>query len=79
MAGRYSPIEFPIPPRMVWASSAVRCGRSRWRRSQKRHGQSTRVPGLYFYDNDDIDITASLWPSDRGESENTDVNRAYLE
>jgi glucose-1-phosphate thymidylyltransferase len=37
------------------------------------------VPGLYFYDNDAVDIAASLTPSDRGEYEITDVNRAYLD
>jgi len=64
---RYGVVEFDANRRVIGIEEKPRNPKSNY-----------AVPGLYFFDNDVIDIAAKLRPSPRGEIEITDVNLTYL-
>jgi glucose-1-phosphate thymidylyltransferase len=65
---RYGVVEFDSAGRPI-----------RLHEKPKTYKSNYAITGLYFYDNQVLDIAASIKPSVRGELEITDVNQAYLE
>jgi len=64
---RYGVVEFDTQGRVIGLEEKPMCPRSNY-----------AATGLYFYDNQVLDIAAQITPSARGELEITDVNKAYL-
>jgi glucose-1-phosphate thymidylyltransferase len=64
----YGVVEFDKDSRAIGLEEKPEKARSRY-----------AVTGLYFYDNDVVDIAKTLLPSARGELEITDINKQYLE